>query len=67
MTEPSSELLLRRNHITPDQLKKALEEQKLKGGRLESKLFREGLVGSSSHKGSSPLFRTNKIKRLAKY
>ncbi len=38
------ELLIKRNYITPDQLKKALDEQKLKGGRLESTLVRLGYV-----------------------
>jgi len=38
------ELLIKRNYITPDQLKKALDEQKLKGGRLESNLVRLGYV-----------------------
>ena len=38
------ELLTKRNYITPDQLKKALDEQKLKGGRLESNLVRLGYV-----------------------
>ncbi len=38
------ELLIKRNYITPDQLKRALDEQKLKGGRLESNLVRLGYV-----------------------
>ncbi len=38
------ELLLKRNYITPDQLKKAIEEQKFKGGRLESNLVRLGFI-----------------------
>ena len=44
MSERLGELLVKRNYITPDQLKKALEEQKLKGGRLESNLIRLGYV-----------------------
>jgi type IV pilus assembly protein PilB len=38
------ELLVKKNYITPDQLKKALDDQKLKGGRLESSLIRLGYV-----------------------
>ena len=38
------ELLIKRNYITPDQLKKASDEQKLKGGRLESNLVRLGYI-----------------------
>ncbi len=38
------ELLIKRNYITPEQLKKALDEQKLKGGRLESNLVKLGYV-----------------------
>ncbi len=38
------ELLIKRNYITPDQLKKAVDEQKLKGGRLESNLVRLGYI-----------------------
>jgi len=44
LTERLGELLIKRNYITADQLKKALEEQKLKGGRLESNLIRLGYV-----------------------
>jgi len=42
--ERLGELLIKRNYITPDQLKKASEEQKLKGGRLESNLVRLGYI-----------------------
>jgi len=38
------ELLVKKNFITPDQLKKASEEQKLKGGRIESHLIRLGYI-----------------------
>jgi type IV pilus assembly protein PilB len=44
LTERLGELLIKRNYITPDQLKKALDEQKLKGGRLESNLVRLGYI-----------------------
>ena len=44
LSERLGELLVKKNYITPDQLKKAFEEQKLKGGRLESSLIRMGLV-----------------------
>jgi type IV pilus assembly protein PilB len=44
LTERLGELLLKRNYITPDQLKKAIEEQKFKGGRLESNLVRLGFI-----------------------
>jgi len=44
LTERLGELLLKRNYITPDQLKKASEEQKLKGGRLESNLVKLGFI-----------------------
>ena len=44
MTERLGELLIKRNFITPEQLKKALEEQKVKGGRLESNLVRLGYI-----------------------
>ncbi len=44
MTERLGELLIKRNYITPEQLKKALDEQKLKGGRLESNLVKLGYV-----------------------
>lgn len=44
MSERLGDLLIKRNFITPDQLKKAQEEQKLKGGRLESNLVRLGYI-----------------------
>ena len=44
MTERLGELLIKRNYITPEQLKKASDEQKLKGGRLESNLVRLGYI-----------------------
>jgi type IV pilus assembly protein PilB len=44
LSERLGELLVKRNYITADQLKKVLEEQKLKGGRLESNLIRLGYV-----------------------
>ncbi len=44
MAERLGELLIKRNYITPEQLKKALDEQKLKGGRLESNLVRMGYI-----------------------
>jgi type IV pilus assembly protein PilB len=44
LTERLGEILIKRNFITPDQLKKALDEQKLKGGRLESNLIRLGYI-----------------------
>jgi type IV pilus assembly protein PilB len=44
MAERLPELLVKRNFITPDQLKKAVDEQKLKGGRLESILVKLGFV-----------------------
>lgn len=44
MSERLGELLLKRNFITPEQLKKAQEEQKVKGGRLESNLIRLGYI-----------------------
>jgi type IV pilus assembly protein PilB len=44
MSERLGELLVKRNFITPDQLKRALEEQKIKGGRLESNLVRLGYI-----------------------
>jgi type IV pilus assembly protein PilB len=44
LTERLGELLIKRNYITPEQLKKALDEQKLKGGRLESNLIRLGYI-----------------------
>jgi type IV pilus assembly protein PilB len=44
LTERLGELLIKRNYITSDQLKRALDEQKMKGGRLESNLVRLGYV-----------------------
>ena len=44
MAERLGELLIKRNYITPDQLKRASDEQKLKGGRLESNLVRLGYI-----------------------
>ncbi len=44
MSERLGELLVKRNFITPEQLKKAQEEQKLRGGRLESNLVRLGYI-----------------------
>lgn len=44
MSERLAELLVKRNYITPEQLKKALDEQKLKGGRFESNLVRMGFI-----------------------
>jgi type IV pilus assembly protein PilB len=44
LTERLGELLIKRNYITPEQLKRALEEQKMKGGRLESNLIRLGYI-----------------------
>jgi type IV pilus assembly protein PilB len=44
LSERLAELLVKRNYITPEQLKKALDEQKLKGGRLESNLIRMGFI-----------------------
>ena len=44
MSERLGELLIKRNFISPEQLQKALQEQKLKGGRLESNLVRLGYV-----------------------
>jgi type IV pilus assembly protein PilB len=44
LTERLGELLLKRNFITSDQLKKAIDEQKLKGGRLESNLVKLGFI-----------------------
>lgn len=44
MSERLGDLLIKRNFITSDQLKKALDEQKLKGGRLESNLIRLGYI-----------------------
>jgi type IV pilus assembly protein PilB len=44
LSERLGELLIKRNYITTDQLKRASEEQKLKGGRLESNLVRLGYI-----------------------
>jgi type IV pilus assembly protein PilB len=44
MAERLAELLVKRNFITPDQLKKAIDEQKLKGGRVESILVKLGFI-----------------------
>jgi type IV pilus assembly protein PilB len=44
LSERLGELLIKRNFITPEQLKKAQDEQKLKGGRLESNLVKLGFV-----------------------
>jgi len=44
LAERLGDLLIKRNYITPEQLKKALDEQKLKGGRLESNLVRLGYI-----------------------
>jgi type IV pilus assembly protein PilB len=44
LSERLADLLVKRNYITPEQLKKVLEEQKLKGGRLESNLVRLGYI-----------------------
>ena len=44
MAERLGDLLIKRNYITPEQLKKASDEQKMKGGRLESNLVRLGYI-----------------------
>jgi type IV pilus assembly protein PilB len=44
MAERLADLLVKRNFITPDQLKKAIDEQRFKGGRLESILVKLGFV-----------------------
>jgi len=44
LSERLAELLVKRNYITPEQVKKALDEQKLKGGRFESTLVRMGFI-----------------------
>jgi type IV pilus assembly protein PilB len=44
MSERVGELLVKRNFITLDQLKKAVEETKFKGGRLETNLVKLGFV-----------------------
>jgi type IV pilus assembly protein PilB len=44
LTERLGELLIKRNYLTPEQLKRALDEQKMKGGRLESNLVRLGYI-----------------------
>ena len=44
MSDRLGELLVRRNIITPEQLKKAFEEQKSNGSRLESTLVKLGYI-----------------------
>jgi type IV pilus assembly protein PilB len=44
LSERVGELLVRKNYITVEQLKKAIDEQKFKGGRLESTLVRLGYI-----------------------
>jgi type IV pilus assembly protein PilB len=44
LSERLGELLVRRNLITPEQLKKALEDQRSNGSRLESSLVKLGYV-----------------------
>jgi type IV pilus assembly protein PilB len=44
LSERLGELLIRRNIITPEQLKKAFEEQKSNGSRLESTLVKLGYI-----------------------
>jgi type IV pilus assembly protein PilB len=44
LSERLGELLVKKNYIAADQLKKALEDQRLKGGRLESALIRLGYI-----------------------
>jgi type IV pilus assembly protein PilB len=44
MSERVGELLVKRNFITLDQFKKAIEETKFKGGRLETNLVKLGFV-----------------------
>jgi len=44
MAERTGDLLVKRNFITQDQLKKAMDEQKFKGGRLESILVKLGFI-----------------------
>jgi len=44
LSERLGELLVRRNLITPEQLKKALEDQKSNGSRLESALVKLGYI-----------------------
>ena len=44
MAERLGELLVRKNYITIEQLKKAIDEQKFKGGRLEAMLVRLGYI-----------------------
>jgi type IV pilus assembly protein PilB len=44
LAERLGELLVKRNYITLDQLKKASDEQKMKGGRFESTLVRLGFI-----------------------
>jgi len=44
LQERLGELLIKRNYITPEQLKRASDEQKMKGGRLESNLVKLGYI-----------------------
>jgi type IV pilus assembly protein PilB len=44
MAERLAELLVKRNFITPEQLRKAVDEQKFKGGRIESILVKLGYI-----------------------
>ncbi len=44
MSERLGELLVKKNYIAADQFKKALDDQRLKGGRLESALIRLGYI-----------------------
>jgi type IV pilus assembly protein PilB len=44
LSERLGELLVRRNILTPEQLKKAFEEQKSNGSRLESTLVKLGFI-----------------------
>ena len=44
MSERLGDLLIKRNYITPEQYKKAADEQKFKGGRLESVLVKLGYI-----------------------
>ena len=44
MAERLAELLVKRNYITPEQLKRASDEQKAKGGRIESTLVKLGYI-----------------------
>jgi type IV pilus assembly protein PilB len=44
LQERLGDLLIKRNYITPEQLKRASDEQKMKGGRLESNLVKLGYI-----------------------